>query len=95
MASTEEVLAEIKMLRAENATEHRAITGRINVQGERLMRVETQIEDIRPKLTEACKRANGASQKAFGLAGQWKILAAILTALALGIGGWLLKGVIG
>ena len=55
--------------------------------GERLVRVETKVDDMAPQLTEACQKANGAKLKLASMSARnkaWFYIAGIAVSGALG-----------
>jgi hypothetical protein len=95
IVTTELLYKEIRAQRKDTGSQLEVIDNRIRTQGERLVRVETKVDDMAPKVKEAFKMADSAKSQGDRLSGQWKILATILLSAAMAVGGWLIREMAG
>ena len=99
MATSEEILSELKAHRLDTRAGFKAVNDRLQVQGERLATVETKVTGLVPKVEKACNKANCATVAVEGIKGQWitwqKIAIGLAIAAIVGGCGWYLRSFVG
>ena len=86
---------EIKELAKENKLDHGILRTHQIEQGERIVRIEGDIGTMRPKIDEACGKANEATGEVMQLKGQQKTWVIIAGFIAAGLIGAVIKWALG
>lgn len=86
---------EIKELAKENKLDHGILRTHQIEQGERLVRVEGDIDTMKPLIKSACSKANEVTGEVMQMKGQQKTWIVIAGFIAAGLIGALIKWVLG